>query len=142
MSTTPSLHSQTFTLTRSHHPGVYAITAIYSNAELYLGIIAANAALSRQIYVHFFGEEKEPINYSSYAINSHPSRSAYLESRLRGDNAGRPETYIHTDRRLSNAKSDNSDIPLEPGIQKRTDFWISEQDVEAGSQTDGSMKKD
>ncbi|KAH7368264.1 hypothetical protein B0T11DRAFT_326459 [Plectosphaerella cucumerina] len=120
---------------------VYARTAIYSNAELYLGIIAANAALSRQIFVFFFGEKEQKTNHSSYAQNSQPSRSAYLNSRLRGDNAARPETYIHTDRRLSNAKSDNSDIPLEPGIQKRTDFWISEEDVDNDGQTGGSAKK-
>lgn len=126
---------------RSVHPGVYARTAIYSNAELYLGIIAANAALSRQIYVFFFGEKEQKTNNSSYAQHSQPSRSAYLNSRLRGDHAARPETYIHTDRRLSNAKSDNSDIPLEPGIQKRTDFWISEEDVDSDGQTGTNAKK-
>ncbi|KAM0270671.1 hypothetical protein ACHAQH_009326 [Verticillium albo-atrum] len=115
---------------------VYARTAIYSNAELFLGIIAGNVALSRQIYVYFFGEKESPTNPSSYAPNSQ-SRSAYLASKLRGDSAGLPETYIHARRRGSSAKSDHSDIPLEPGIQKTTEVWISEEDVESDGRTDG-----
>ncbi|KAF5658762.1 aldehyde dehydrogenase, partial [Fusarium circinatum] len=36
--------------------GVYAITAIWSNLELYLGIVGANLALSRSIFSYFFRE--------------------------------------------------------------------------------------
>ncbi|RBA14662.1 hypothetical protein FPRO05_13473 [Fusarium proliferatum] len=35
---------------------VYAITAIWSNLELYLGIVGANLALSRSIFAYFFRE--------------------------------------------------------------------------------------
>lgn len=38
------------------------------------------------------------------------------------------DTYIRSERRPSVSKSDHSDIPLEPGIQKRTEIWISEED--------------
>ncbi|KAF5552187.1 aldehyde dehydrogenase X mitochondrial precursor [Fusarium mexicanum] len=41
---------------RSKLLGVYAITAIWSNLELYLGIVGANLALSRSIFAHFFRE--------------------------------------------------------------------------------------
>ncbi|KAF3349321.1 hypothetical protein HYQ45_008521 [Verticillium longisporum] len=118
---------------------VYARTAIYSNAELYLGIIAANTALSRQVYVHVFGE-KETSSNPSYTPNSH-SRTGYLASKLRGDNVGRPETYVQAGRRGSNAKSDHSDIPLEPGIQKRTEVWISEEDLDSDGPADGKNKQ-
>ncbi|OLN96700.1 hypothetical protein CCHL11_02336 [Colletotrichum chlorophyti] len=119
---------------------VYAVTAIWSNAELYLGIIAGNLALSRSIYFHFFGDKPEPTGYAnSYAL-SHPSRSAYNNSRLHGDHATATDTYIRSERRPSVSKSDHSDIPLEPGIQKRTEFWISEEDADSDS-ADATAKK-
>ncbi|KAL0932729.1 uncharacterized protein CTRU02_211692 [Colletotrichum truncatum] len=123
---------------------VYAVTAIWSNLELYLGIIAGNLALSRSIYFFFFGEKQPPSHPSNYA-NSYAnsqSRSAYLNSRLRGDQAGTSasDTYIHSDRRPSVSKSDHSDIPLEPGIQKRTEFWISEEDADSDASA-GRTKK-
>ncbi|KAJ5020135.1 hypothetical protein K4K57_003548 [Colletotrichum sp. SAR 10_99] len=114
---------------------VYAVTAIWSNLELYLGIIAGNLALSRSIFFYFFGEKQPQSHPSGYASNSYANsqtRSAYLNSRLRGDNAGPggTDTYIRSERRPS-VKSDHSEIPLEPGIQKRTEFWVSEEDVES-----------
>ncbi|CCF45183.1 hypothetical protein CH063_14348 [Colletotrichum higginsianum] len=109
---------------------VYAVTAIWSNLELYLGIIAGNLALSRSLWFYFFGEKPAPTYPSAYGNSSHPSRSAYHNngSRLHGDNADAMDTYIRSERRPSVSKSDHSDIPLEPGIQKRTEIWISEED--------------
>ncbi|KAK2040932.1 hypothetical protein LZ31DRAFT_578018 [Colletotrichum somersetense] len=109
---------------------VYAVTAIWSNLELYLGIIAGNLALSRSLWFYFFGEKEVPTYTSGYAnSSSYRSRSAYHTSRLHGDNTDAMDTYICSERRPSVTKSDHSDIPLEPGIQKRTEIWVSEEDA-------------
>ncbi|KAK1569944.1 uncharacterized protein LY79DRAFT_674344 [Colletotrichum navitas] len=109
---------------------VYAVTAIWSNLELYLGIIAGNLAIARSLWFYFFGEKEVPTYVSAYAkSSSHRSRSAYNGSRLHGDNTDAMDTYIRSERRPSVTKSDHSDIPLEPGIQKRTEIWVSEEDA-------------
>ncbi|KAK2016094.1 hypothetical protein LZ32DRAFT_626466 [Colletotrichum eremochloae] len=116
---------------------VYAVTAIWSNLELYLGIIAGNLSISRSLWFYFFGEKEVPTYASAYANSStHRSRSVYQGSRLHGDNTDAMDTYIRSERRPSMTKSESSDIPLEPGIQKRTEIWISEED--AGSDAPGS----
>lgn len=120
------------------------MTAIWSNLELYLGIIAGNLALSRSVYFFFFGE-KTPSSHPTGYVNSYAnsqSRSAYLNSRLRFDNAGpgATDTYIRSERRPS-VKSDHSDIPLEPGIQKRTEFWVSEEDANSEASTSRAGKQ-
>ncbi|TDZ16032.1 hypothetical protein Cob_v011111 [Colletotrichum orbiculare MAFF 240422] len=122
---------------------VYAVTAIWSNLELYIGITAANLSLSRSIWFFFFGEKTPPTQPSAYAnsnVNSQ-SRSAYLNSRLRGDNTGPSDAYIRSERRPSVSKSDHSDIPLEPGIQKRTEFWISEEDGDSDASVRRATKQ-
>ncbi|KZL85847.1 integral membrane protein [Colletotrichum incanum] len=119
---------------------VYAVTAIWSNLELYLGIIAGNLALSRSLWFYFFGEKQVPTYPSAYGQSSHRSRSAYNNSRLHGDNADAMDTYIRSERRPSVSKSDHSDIPLEPGIQKRTEIWISEEDAESDSPGSATRK--
>ncbi|KAJ0306959.1 hypothetical protein Brms1b_010151 [Colletotrichum noveboracense] len=91
----------------------YCIAGIWSNLELFLGIIAANLALSRSIWVHFFGSN------DSHAIpgstgRSNPTESGYVNSKLRGDQFEVPSTM--------------------PGIQKKTEFWWTEDD-ESQSQT-------
>ncbi|KAJ0366678.1 hypothetical protein COL26b_011555 [Colletotrichum chrysophilum] len=93
--------------------GAYCIAGIWSNLELFLGIIAANLALSRSIWVHFFGSN------DSHAIpgstgRSNPTESGYVNSKLRGDQFEVPSTM--------------------PGIQKKTEFWWTEDD-ESQSQT-------
>ncbi|KAM0430051.1 hypothetical protein ACHAPT_006057 [Fusarium lateritium] len=100
---------------------VYAITAIWSNLELYLGIACANFALSRSIYGHFFGEDKSNLA-SSYAKSG--SNSAFANSAFRND------TFPRSPRAPSPSRSDNSDIPLEPRIKKRTDIWVREENSE------------
>ncbi|KAI8275647.1 hypothetical protein K4K59_010140, partial [Colletotrichum sp. SAR11_240] len=62
--------------------GAYCIAGIWSNLELFLGIIAANLALSRSIWVHFFGSN------DSHAIpgsngRSNPTESGYHDNQLR-----------------------------------------------------------
>ncbi|KAI3539887.1 hypothetical protein CSPX01_08594 [Colletotrichum filicis] len=122
---------------------VYAVTAIWSNLELYLGIIAGNLALSRSLWFYFFGEKQLPSSHpSAYGNSSHRSRSAYNNgSRLHGDNGGTTDIFIRSGRRPSLSKSDHSDIPLEPGIQKRTEFWISEEDVDGNDSHDAAATR-
>ncbi|KAJ3523821.1 hypothetical protein NM208_g12306 [Fusarium decemcellulare] len=102
---------------------VYAITAIWSNLELYLAIAGANLALSRSLWGYFFGDKKKQLNQSSYAKPGSNSNSAFTNSRFRHD------TMPRSPRVPSPSRSDNSDIPLGPRINKRTDIWLSTLDV-------------
>ncbi|KAF9872132.1 integral membrane protein [Colletotrichum karsti] len=102
----------------------FCIVAIWSNLELFLGIIAANLALSRAIYLYFR-------QGSSTASKSQtdPSAAGHVNTRGHiGDRFVMPSTTISTGlRRIpSETRSSDSDIPLEPRIQKRTDFWWRE----------------
>lgn len=100
--------------------GVYAITAIWSNLELYLGIVGANLALGRSIWAHFFKKDMST-NRSAYELSG-----PYYNSAIHG--SGHQSTYIRSNNRApSPSRSDNSDLPLEPGIQKRTDVWITSE---------------
>ncbi|KAI8246385.1 hypothetical protein K4K57_011393 [Colletotrichum sp. SAR 10_99] len=91
----------------------YCIAGIWSNLELFLGIIAANLALSRSIWVHFFGSNDGHAIPGSTG-RSNPTESGYVNSKLRGDQFEVPSTM--------------------PGIQKKTEFWWTEDD-ESQSQT-------
>ncbi|KAK7429480.1 hypothetical protein QQZ08_004072 [Neonectria magnoliae] len=108
---------------------VYAITAIWSNLELYLGIIGANLALGRSMFVYFFRGGKS--NGSSYVASG--SNAAYMNSGYRIDNTNNTTTFIRSNRAPSPSRSDNSDIPLEPGIQKRTEIWVGEETISLNS---------
>ncbi|KAF6828861.1 integral membrane protein [Colletotrichum plurivorum] len=88
----------------------FCIVAIWSNLELFLGILAANLALSRAIYAFFHDKA-----VATTKGISNPSSSGYLSSRLRGITPGHR-------RMTSETRSSNSDIPLEPGIKKTTEF--------------------
>ncbi|TKW54691.1 hypothetical protein CTA1_5615 [Colletotrichum tanaceti] len=97
--------------------GDYCMTAIWSNLELFLGISAANIALSRAVYTYFFPSSSD----------SRPSGNGYFHSGLRSDRFEIPATMVSSGRlQGSAARSSNSDIPLEPGIQKKTEFWRRE----------------
>ncbi|KAF5010991.1 hypothetical protein FDECE_2861 [Fusarium decemcellulare] len=102
---------------------VYAITAIWSNLELYLAIAGANLALSRSLWGYFFGDKKKQLNQSSYAKPGSNSNSAFTNSRFRHD------TMPRSPRVPSPSRSDNSDIPLGPRINKRTEIWVREETV-------------
>ncbi|RMJ20081.1 hypothetical protein CDV36_000161 [Fusarium kuroshium] len=97
---------------------VYAITAIWSNLELYLGIVGANLALSRSIYGYFFNKNKTNVA-SSYAQSG--SNLAYNNSGFRHD------TFPRSPRAPSPSRSDNSDIPLEPRPKMQTNIWVREE---------------
>ncbi|KAH9232008.1 hypothetical protein K456DRAFT_1739663 [Colletotrichum gloeosporioides 23] len=125
------LVASAFGITRAAFLGVlnddlswtFCIVAIWSNLELFLGIVAANLALSRAVYLYFRGRH-EP----STKDQSHPS-SAYVNSGGRNDRVNYQSTLIMSRRRRqpSEARSSNSDLPLEPGKSKRADIVLGEQ---------------
>ncbi|RYP62993.1 hypothetical protein DL769_007098 [Monosporascus sp. CRB-8-3] len=128
---------------------VFAKVAIWSNLELFLGIIAANLALTRQIYVYFFSRQDLQTNKSTayYAGSgrvgsSYPSnaKSGFFASRLRGDHTENGTTIVASGRRRNSTQSGDSGIPLGPVIQKRTEFWISEDGLQRDSRGGGSRE--
>ncbi|KAM5364456.1 hypothetical protein ACJZ2D_011516 [Fusarium nematophilum] len=112
------LVSAPYNTDRPSPSGLYAITAIWSNLELYLGITAAKLALSRSMYAHFFGAitAKKP--------------STDPES---GSNSTCVNNRFRTTRPPSPTRSNNSAIPLGPAIQKRTDIWVREERANHGN---------
>ncbi|KAM0350618.1 hypothetical protein ACHAPU_003104 [Fusarium lateritium] len=72
---------------------VYAITAIWSNLELYLGIVGANLALSRSMFAYFFRESTMD-QASSYAART-KTTSASGNARLSNTNVfGSSQRYV------------------------------------------------
>ncbi|RYO88295.1 hypothetical protein DL766_003455 [Monosporascus sp. MC13-8B] len=124
---------------------VFARVAIWSNLELFLGIIAANLALTRQIYVYVFSRQDLQSNKSTtYGAGSgrtgpsYPSIAKYgFASRLRGDRTENGTTFVATGMRRD---SGDSGIPLEPVIQKTTEFWISEDGLRKDGRAGGSRE--
>ena len=126
-------------------PDTYAVAALWSNIELFLGLTAANLALSRQVYQYFFPsshQHSHPGSYfPRYGYGSSDPRSNYRFSRKLRDPTGgelsfaAQDTYVESSNvRPSLSKSDGSEIPLEPGIRKKTEFWISEGDGDVAGQ--------
>lgn len=134
--------------TQLTHPGSYAVAALWSNIELYLGQTAANLALSRQIYQYFFPTET-PSHDGSYFpryASNHSRSNNRFSRKLRdpnGDlNLTAHDTFIESSRaRPSLSKSEGSDIPLEPGIRKKTEFWISEGPGSATTGTNSPVER-
>ncbi|KAK1706712.1 integral membrane protein [Colletotrichum lupini] len=107
----------------------YCVAGIWSNLELFLGIIAANLALTRSIYVHFFSNGTAQQTLPESTGRCDPLQSEYLSSKLRGDRFEVPSTMIGSPcRRGSETRSSDSEIPLRSGIQKKTEFWWTEDD--------------
>lgn len=103
--------------------GDYAISAIWSNLELFLGIIAANIAISPSIY-SFLRRGNGRSNASDYG--STRIRLGYLKQmKLRGDTtADMTSTII---RCPSASRSDGSEVPIGSTIRKTTDFRVVEE---------------
>jgi hypothetical protein len=108
---------------------MYCIVAIWANIELFLGIIAANLALSRTVYLYFFAPNHNHPANSQYTPNSDLFSPRLSCSKLRGDCVSRTNTIVACNgkraRTMTN-RSSNSEIELVPGIQKKTEFWVSE----------------
>ena len=112
---------------------MYCIAAIWSNLELFLGIIAANLALSRSVWIFFRGDRTTSSPGASSYLSTLPSRSGFT-GKLRGDRYTTTSTIVESRPRPSIAHSGTSDIPLEPGIKKKTEFWLSETDEDFENQ--------
>jgi len=113
---------------------MYCIAAIWSNIELFLGIIAANLTLSRAVYLYFVApNHNHPVN-SQYTPNSDREMLSprFSCSRLRGDCVSRTNTIVECKgkRESETQRSSHSEIELVPGIQKKTEFWVSEGEGE------------
>lgn len=128
--------------------GTYAIAAIWSNLELFLGINAANLALSLSIW-GFIRHGKRPEGSQSRSANSNTPRSGHSFGKhtasLRPDQVDLPTCIISSrrDRQKdsSRPRSEGSDIPLEPGIQKKTEFWLVEDASENDSPSDNVVQE-
>lgn len=109
----------------------YCIAAIWSNLELFLGIIAANLAIARSTYSYIFGHRTTSQTDSHYNAGSlSPSAGEiFLSQKLRED---RRATAMTVERRPSVPRSDHSEIQLVPddGIRKKTEFWLDEEEIE------------
>ena len=111
----------------SFPPGAYCIAAIWSNLELFLGVIAANLALSRSVWMFFrYGEERKRTNNSKGS--GYPQRSGYINQGSFNHTPFQQASTVGTAiGRPSLSKSEASDIPLEPGIHMKTGFAVVEE---------------
>ncbi|KAK3349173.1 hypothetical protein B0T25DRAFT_458922 [Lasiosphaeria hispida] len=106
----------------------YCIAAIWSNLELFLGVIAANLALSHSYYAYLFGKGGVARSSRSRRAGYHPRSGYAYQSSLSHGGVEPPSTVITSrGRRPSISKSESSDIPLEPGIHKKTAFTVMEE---------------
>ena len=135
--------------------------AIWSNLELFIAIITANLALSRSIFLHFYRKHSSPnaSRASPYYETSAPRRSGSTRNpnhsrRMRGlfdmslgSAMGRSQQLTGRDAENNHMTSDcrrassshsmaGSEIPLEPQIRKKTEFYVLE---EAESTSDGAI---
>lgn len=88
--------------------GDYALSAIWSNLELFLGIIAANVAISRSIYA-FFCDDKTAASLSGYSSTN--IRLGYLKQDELRNNVTKDRASTIA-RRPSASKSEESEAPL------------------------------
>jgi hypothetical protein len=106
----------------------YSIVAIWAMAELCLGIIATNLALSRFVYHYYFnrddGSRQNNSQKQSYAYGSR-SRSGYTQHPVPPtSNLPFPRPAKAERRETRTAGSEDSDVPLKPirGIEKTTEI--------------------
>ncbi|KAI1077246.1 hypothetical protein F5B20DRAFT_552833 [Whalleya microplaca] len=128
----------------------YCITAIWSNLELLLGILGANLAVSRSIYVYFrWGKDNLGSSTGHSGLGYRASRSGYINqsSQRREDlfpSTAKSKIISTNRRRPSLTQSEDSDIPLEPGvIHRRMDYSITEEhnhgDMHSGKDSQGTL---
>ncbi|KAB5522107.1 hypothetical protein GE09DRAFT_500810 [Coniochaeta sp. 2T2.1] len=123
----------------------YAIAAIWSNLELFLGINAANLALSLSIW-GFIRHGKRPENSQQRSASSKIPRSGHSFGKhtpsLRPDQFDSPTCVVTCRRDRQDSRiSEGSDIPLEPGIQKKTEFWLVEDASDNNTSRDNVLQK-
>ncbi|KAF5718169.1 integral membrane protein [Fusarium globosum] len=107
---------------------VYAITAIWSNLELYLGIVGANLALSRSIFAYFFreGGTTKGSSYGGMPRSTSASRNLRVpsssgfrsgQSRIQSRDQDSEISLVQTTKKQPNrihqqSMTINSDMPL------------------------------
>ena len=109
--------------------------ASWSNAEVHIGIVAANVALGRMIFFHIYHifRPEAPQSWAgSYGSNSH----SHPHHRS-GDHKSR-----HTlTRKPSIPHSEDSNIPLDPQIKKTTEVFVSNEG-RTNSTSEGGQQRD
>ncbi|KAI7768197.1 hypothetical protein LZL87_012046 [Fusarium oxysporum] len=98
---------------------VYAITAIWSNLELYLGIVGANLALSRSIFAYFF-REGGTTKGSSYGGMP---RSTSASRNLRVPNS----SGFRSGQSRLQSRDQDSEISLVQTTKKQPSTWYTEE---------------
>ncbi|KUJ23497.1 uncharacterized protein LY89DRAFT_713942 [Mollisia scopiformis] len=110
---------------------MYCIAALWSNLELFLGIVCANLAIARSTYSYIFGRKETPQN-DSYHSPSSPVPSSHSRFTNRKPSRDEFETRKTAEesrfRAPSESRSARSDIPLV--IQKTAEFEISFEEEE------------
>ncbi|EGU74647.1 hypothetical protein FOXB_14847 [Fusarium oxysporum f. sp. conglutinans Fo5176] len=102
---------------------VYAITAIWSNLELYLGIVGANLALSRSIFAYFF-REGGTTKGSSYGGMP---RSTSASRNLRVPNSS---GFRSGQSRLQSRDQDSEISLVQTTTKKQPSTWYTEEGLE------------
>ncbi|KAH7233359.1 hypothetical protein BKA59DRAFT_560178 [Fusarium tricinctum] len=99
----------------------YAITAIWSNLELYLGIVAANLSLSRSMFAYFFRNGNR---------SQHPSYGGRVGTMSVSGNAGFPSSngFRSAQRRLPSEGQD-SEISLVRTSNKGPSTWYTDDNT-------------
>ncbi|VTT62108.1 unnamed protein product [Fusarium fujikuroi] len=98
---------------------VYAITAIWSNLELYLGIVGANLALSRSIFAYFFreGGTTKGSSYGGMPRSTSASRNLRVPSSS-GFRSGQSRIQ---------SRDQDSEISLVQTTKKQPSTWYTEE---------------
>lgn len=102
---------------------------------------SANLALSRSIWLFLrYGKRHDDSQTRSTSSKTPRSGHSYGQStpQLRPDGFESPRVVIacRGGRQLDSRRSEGSDVPLEPGIQKKMEFWL----VENSSDGDVSLE--
>jgi hypothetical protein len=145
----------------------YAVAAIWSNLELWIAIVAANLAVSRSILHHlrnhrsvsfvahtvtkFYSKNRTGSRKKNNQIRKHswPLDTSTYNFGTTLTNHNTSANVISVDcRRASTPRSvADSDIPLEPRIQKKTEFVVTEeghrssQDIDRHSDSESQKDK-
>jgi hypothetical protein len=104
----------------------YTVAAIWTNLELYLGIIAANVAVSHQIFRYFFPHptpkpsESQSTSHASTAASRRAIYNSIFDGDGDGDGLGN-NVHIESQRDLGSLDT----APQAPGtIRQETEVWL------------------
>ncbi|KAH7174643.1 uncharacterized protein B0J16DRAFT_348916 [Fusarium flagelliforme] len=104
---------------------IYAVTAIWSNLELYLGIVGANLALGRSIYGYFFKEPSNSQVGSTYGYG-HGSRLMSAPNTLRVPSSG----AFRSGRTNLPSRDQDSEISLVETKKQQPSTWYADANTD------------